>query len=167
MKIFIDMDGVIADMIVHIDTFFPRRISLDTEEVWWKYYGNILHNVPFNADFWANIPKTPEADELMALAEDFGEVCVHTSFMEKEGCIEGKVRWMKRWYPNVPFFVGSPGVKHFLSHTNSVLVDDKTSNVTEFLAEGGHAFLWPTPWNQMDINVDRVELFNLFIRGIR
>lgn len=167
MKIFIDMDGVIADMVGYIDYFFSRKVSLHSEVDWWTYYGNILYNVPWSDQFWADIPKTPEADELMALAADFGDVCVHTSFMRKKGCVEGKIAWMQRWFPDVPFLVGSSGVKHFLSHTNSVLVDDKTSNVTEFHAEGGHAFLWPTPWNQMDTNVDRVELFNLFMRGIR
>lgn len=156
MKIFLDLDGVLADFVGHVDAILggpPRGVTWGrTEEDWWAAYGEALHKSCFGQRFWETIPLTSEAMEIVAAAKQYGELCILTAFGNFEGCIAGKQAWAQQYFPEIPLVMGNAGSKHFLSHSRAVLIDDKTSNVVEFRREGGSAFLFPRPWNLQHSN---------------
>lgn len=60
----------------------------------------------------------------------------------------GKLKWIKRYAPEwmQRQYVITPR-KACCANENSLLIDDKESNVIDFIETGGHAVLVPRPWN--------------------
>lgn len=167
MRVFLDMDGVVADfmggaMVLHGKPFpyddpanrgdhgwgFDQSWGLPQAEFW----------APMGYSFWADLPKTREADavvQLLSTAFGPNNVCFLTSPCHTPGCVEGKRDWVRRYYPQLPilFSVASPDLdalppKQFLAHNKSLLIDDHTPNVWSFREAGGVAYLFPRPWNR-------------------
>lgn len=102
-------------------------------------------------DFWANMHWTPDGKEILALVEETfspENVCLLSSPTRNKGCMGGKLEWLEKHMPQYSrrFFFGT--AKHFAARPNAVLVDDKNENVDLFTQHGGHAFLYPRPWNR-------------------
>lgn len=161
-KVFLDMDGVIADFIgalckVHgRETPYTKPESLgkfDTEKLWGisdkEFWAPVAEN---SLEFWEGIDKTPEADELVKLAVvEFGieNVCILTAPSKDAGSVPGKQEWIKRYYPcfSKRMIFATASAKQFCAGPGKFLIDDKDSNVDEFDDAGGTGILVPRPWN--------------------
>lgn len=155
--IFLDLDGVLADFVGGICLAHSRpnpfldpanagRYQVD--EIWgmapaefWK---------PCDESFWAFLEPTPEAEMIVELADRLvGEenVCVLTAPSENPGCVPGKLRWLDRHFGIGRDRVLFGSCKHFCAAPHAVLVDDHLGNAERFWMFGGHAVLYPRPWN--------------------
>lgn len=153
---YLDLDGVLADFtagaialhklpITHKDVNawdFHHKLGFvgDDEKKFWE---------PMGYDFWANLPKTEEHDEVLKIVEEaFGErVVIATSPAATPGCTEGKIAWIKKHLPkyNHRFVVGAS--KHLMAGYGKVLIDDYEVNAQRFLEHGGSTILFPRLYN--------------------
>jgi 5'(3')-deoxyribonucleotidase len=158
-KVLVDMDGVVADWNTGVMRLF------DVPNVWdnpnetdynaWKREIPGLYDRIANeggVEFWRYLPKTPEADGLMAfLEEHFGQeniaFCTSPVKTGIEDCVRGKMEWIEHFYPKYKRQVMITPVKHFAAHHRAVLIDDTSDKVYEFQRAGGNAIFMPRPWN--------------------
>lgn len=158
-KIFLDMDGVIADFVGgalrltnsadpyvqehnkgKFDVFSLLSPPMTETQFWSKT----------NYDFWRTLQKTKEADELVGLlTASFGgdAICVLTKPGPTFGCHDAKRDWLREHFPSLSDRLLCASAKHFCAHPSSILIDDNESNVRNFASAGGHAILFPRPWN--------------------
>ncbi len=113
----------------------------------------------FDEEFWANLPLTPEAEEIERCVRfNFGEenVCLLTSPSTgpTSACAAGKCRWIAKHFPRYSrrFLIGPP--KHFCAHPGAVLIDDSDHNCYKFREAGGKTVLVPRPWNRLSALAD-------------
>lgn len=156
-QILLDLDGVLVDLHpevlrLHGHVFDEARVpagewliskwvGLDEETVW-------KHPDLHSFDFWANLPKTPWFDELMAMVTAYFPVelqCILTK-SATTATAGGKQAWIERHLPKHHYLIG--GGKHFVASPNKILLDDADHNVDAFRAHGGQAILFPRRWNR-------------------
>lgn len=100
--------------------------------------------------FWASLDRTHECGEIFrTVLSYFGKenICFLSAPTREIGCMDGKRRWLREWFPGYEdqFLFGSR--KSFVAGPDAVLIDDHQENVESFIEHGGHAFLVPRPWN--------------------
>lgn len=156
MKILLDLDGVLVDLVKGLCDFVDKKlekipwppgsyncfkhIGIDPEEFWTK------QSTP---EFWANLPWMPDGKDIVNFLErKFGSknICLLTSPGNAES-VTGKIQWIEKHLPQYKrrYLIGPE--KHFCSHSNSLLIDDCNENVVKFRQEGGDAILVPRLWN--------------------
>lgn len=121
---------------------------------------------PLGKSFWANLKPTPYMTDIVnLLVKAYGgeNICLLTSPASTEGCIDGKMAWIREHLPAFrrQFLIGPS--KEFCAHANSLLVDDSEENVTKFRDAGGAAFLVPGPWNLGHCN-DPVQILKNYLK---
>lgn len=176
LKLLLDMDGVVADFRGATDKKFPETSlsqskyrSLRGDEAWdilglfdgtaQEFWGSL------DKDFWANLPKTREADEIFKLCSYYvgrENISFLTSPCLTDGCSDGKREWAYKHFPGVPIILtmsacdksGFPSYppKSWLAHPGAILIDDHTKNVMKWNKLGGIGFLVPRPWNRHWVN---------------
>lgn len=167
--IYLDMDGVVVDFTKAVlqyfnwplDTFIDnyeveRVIKISREEMLNCY--NSSH------DFWANMDKLPWADELFNWAtENSNKVMFLSKPSEHPVSYSGKATWLKTHYPGTDFALVTS--KSPNSKPGTLLVDDYYPNVVKFRRFGGHAAIFPRPWNcgLPDEGQDKIRLIKLDI----
>lgn len=155
----IDMDGLIADFARGVSKAHGRDYPYDDEQHLgnWDMFTiwNVGHReffAPCDEEFWANLDKFPEADEIVSLCEQkfgFENIAILSHPSYNPGCMPGKLRWLERHYPRLAdggFIFGKR--KKFCANPFTLLVDDYDKNVDDFRARHGNAFLFPRPWNR-------------------
>ncbi len=169
MRAFIDMDGVIADfhegVIQRFGVDRMRFIGCELPLPWdwvWSYLG--IKEPDFwrqiDESFWSELPKTAEADEVMSLVEArFGDqVYILSNPGPNPSAVAGKMRWIRRYYPQYEkrVLLGAP--KHACAAEGRLLIDDAEHNIDAFVEHGGHGLLVPRMWNRYH---DRVAIDEL------
>jgi len=108
-----------------------------TESEFWKALDTF--------DFWAHMPKTPHADDIVQACLDTGcEVYFCTSAAWGMSA-SGKEYWMRTNYPKIGHIMTRH--KHLLAREDRVLFDDWEVNVKKFETAGGNAVLVPAVHN--------------------
>lgn len=180
IKVFLDLDGIIADFTAgycelhKVENPFAADRTFRGDEAWdvIKQTGLTPEEfwAPMGRDFWAGLPKTEEADEIIEELDvrvGLENVCFLSTPCMTEGCEAGKRDWIRQHYPGIPalFSVtakGAPvGPKEFCAAPNAILIDDHTPNIQKWTEAGGIGFLFPRPWNQLHAwePLAMVELF--------
>lgn len=163
MKLFVDMDEVLADFragACKVHGWNPETIEEKTIQlgVWdmcaptgitpsqfWK---------PITAaswQFWAELDPLPWFDELLALLQPY-EWYVVSSPSYCPSCQYGKALWGTKYLGSKfvveRMFVNSS--KHlFAPNENAVLIDDRQENCYKFIDHGGDAILFPSVGNTL------------------
>ena len=152
MKIYLDVDGVLADFISASQRAHNRPLERPTQ---WHYYrGWGLSSDQFwgpineqGKAFWGGLDKLPWADEVVELCEMISGQrvtfltmpCAVRSYAELDR-IAGRKTWILRNYPGRESIIGEN--KPPYARRDRVLVDDHTKNVSEWREAGGHAILF-------------------------
>lgn len=149
-QILIDLDGVLTDFVagataVHralgteID---PTEYSLGLDDdAFWE---------PINAAeyaFWRDLPTLPWMDQLVFLASLYGEWSICTKPSNEPFCAAGKIMWLKKHFGSEFKRYTLAKHKYHLAKPGYVLIDDHDGNCARFNEHGGHAILFPQPWN--------------------
>lgn len=140
--IYLDMDGVVADFDAYAHSMLGHRSD---DGRWHKDKWARLRD---NPRMYRDLPKTAEADALVSYCRQFCKDKnynllfltavpknndVHWAFYDK-------VIWTQLYYPDIPVMFGPfSHDKHVHCTPGDVLIDDRTSNVTEWRAAGGVA----------------------------
>ena len=179
-KIFLDLDGVIADFTtgycgLHgIPNPFLTDSSFRGDEAWDVVSQTGLSSeefwAPMGREFWASLPKTEEADQIVEAIEatvGMDQTVFLTTPCLTEGCVEGKRDWVDEHYPGMPILFSSAGKgshvgpKDFCAGQGCILIDDHTPNVRNWTKAGGIGFLYPRPWNDLHPYED-LAIFDLW-----
>lgn len=157
-RILCDVDGVHADFVYGMckahnrpNPFLGKENAgkFNINEIW-EMSATEFWAPTTNKEWWANLPLMDGAKELVKFCEDkVGQenVCFLTSPTSGEGCIDGKIAWIKKHFPKYKrrFLIGP--VKYFCANPHSLLIDDYDKNFNEFRHYRGNAYLPPRPWN--------------------
>lgn len=155
MKLFLDMDGVIADFVTPTCELHKRPNPYLTGET--EYNMCKLFDVTYEdfirgmeMDFWVDLPKTPFADDVVDLVLskfDIDDICILTAPTDNAGCIPGKREWIIKHFPQLKNNMIFTGQKQFCAHGNALLIDDHDRNIELFKVNGGKTILFKQPWN--------------------
>ena len=151
--IFLDMDGVIVDFHRAVE----ERFGKVSNPLVWDFNYRKDFNMDFEQfwsscdnEFWENLEFTKEAKAiLLALWER--DLTKNVCLLSKPvpHAYQGKVDWIRRnmpqFYAKKQFLLGPD--KDWCAHPQALLIDDNYDHCKDFRAAGGHAFLFPRPWN--------------------
>ncbi|MGD9726515.1 MAG: hypothetical protein AB7L09_00585 [Nitrospira sp.] len=161
-RVLLDLDGVLVDFLggacrLHNKPYngYPHDPATQIEQRPWDIEPLFEMTAPqvwdpMGREFWANLEPLPHCHEYVEiLSRKFGEenICILTSPIRTDGCIDGKMDWIRRHLPQFSrrFLVGP--AKQFCASPRHVLVDDHAKNIEAFRDAGGHVFMVPAPWN--------------------
>lgn len=166
MKVFLDMDGVIADFTEGVNRVMGIEVCPYTNPENFGIYNHykVLGISPkvfwshLTSEFFENLKKTVDADEIVDYLERrFGRenICILSSPPSDPTTMVGKHKWLYKHFPQYgrQFFFGTK--KGFAAHKGSLLVDDADYNIKEFSEAGGQSILYPRPWNKAHGDADR------------
>ena len=134
-KIYVDMDGVLADFNHGFKHRKPKSIKKMWEEV-----GEM------GKDFWTNLKLMPGAKELWSYLEKYDPIILSAHPNPRNGekmikeAIKGKREWLvKHFDENVAkrAIIKTRAEKINLAKDNSILIDDLLINIIEFNKAGG------------------------------
>ena len=151
MKIFLDMDGVLADF----DTGFQQVTDLKPPDPWPKgvretylVYGvdeQWMWDQICKAGFYFGLPETPEFHEIMEAVEPY-DWYILSNPGESLFAWSEKAEWLDA-HGISPKKLILTKHKEFLAGTHNLLVDDYETNINSFRDAGGCVHLWGQPWN--------------------
>lgn len=172
----VDMDGLISDFARGISKAHGRPYpyddpantgNFDMDKIWGMTRQEFF--APCDHDFWANLEKFPEADEIVHTCLDrFG--VENVAILSDPGlhsgpAMTGKHEWLKQHFPMLAdggFLFGRR--KHVCANPFTLLIDDYDKNVETFRARHGNAFLLPRAWNKSNHEQhDAIGAFRRFI----
>jgi 5'(3')-deoxyribonucleotidase len=138
------MDGVVADF----DEYAARTLGLPPsngiypDETWYK--------LASNQRIYRDLIKTPYADELVEYCRNLANqrdwdlrfLTAVPKGNDMPWSFYDKVFWANRYYPDIPVFFG-PFSKDKYVHckTADILIDDRHSNIKEWIIAGGIGIL--------------------------
>lgn len=162
-KIYLDMDGVLADFVggslkAHGKSIPPKDVQWDfMKQVGFNGGGDPAFWGPIsNPDFWANLDVLPDGAELfryLAEAVKVENIGILSSGLCPGSC-DGKRAWLKKHFPELERTALFGTVKHMAAAPCKILVDDHEPNVEAFRNAKGKAFLVPRPWNSKAEHTD-------------
>ena len=166
MRIYLDIDGVLADFVgatAKLHDFDPAVVTQ------WDYYPLIgMKESTFwdgvrdaGKHFWKYIQPYGWMSELFDECRRRGQVTLLTAPPPRTDCraamVQGRIDWIHYWFGDDfrDYFVGCR--KELLAAPDTVLIDDSDSNCLKFAAAGGRTILFPQPWNNNRAISERVR----------
>lgn len=169
-KIFVDLDGVIADFFSAIRVRFDLPADFCTEgrgfiptfEQW-----NSIETV----EFWQSVMPMEDANEILTVCEDLVghfRVRILTSISPQLRPVlaQRKLEWIRHWFPNFLYSTIVTGDKSAFAEPTNLLIDDWEYQVLKFRNLGGKAILLPRPWNS-EYNMAEWDVVQTLIARIK
>ena len=137
-KIFCDMDGVIVDFEKGYKEL-PNALELDgtyhsTPEFW-----EPINNA--GVEFWENLEWMPDGKRLWSYIEEYYPIILSSPSRRGFGSREGKKKWVDRELTGTPLVLEYSYNKQKYSNKNSILIDDRKSNIDQWIEKGGIGIL--------------------------
>ena len=146
--LYIDMDGVVADWDTGCELILGVRRPGKEQNEDGRWSHEQWLKIRDTQRFFRNLPKMHLADELVDLARRFrDERNYDVRFLtaiprgnDAPWSFQDKVDWVRDYYPDIPVFFGpfSHDKKHHCK-PNDILVDDRLSNIDDWLEAKGRA----------------------------
>lgn len=160
--ILLDMDGVLVDFVGDACAVLGVDPSVAKS---WNFFNDLGMSEPefwsridkVGESFWAGVSEHEWCDELLELANSFGNVVISSAPSRSPYSSSGKVRWLKNKFGEGfrDFMLGKH--KHLMANANTILIDDNDDNVAKFSRNGGHGILFPQRWNLNARKQDRIQ----------
>lgn len=159
MIVFLDMDGVLVDFVEGTYRAFGKKYHCDDlpRPMEWNYFKDWgLYFQEFDAactaDFWAGLRWMHDGKEILSMIEEKfvkENIFLLTTPMPNPGSGTGKMQWVQRHLPEYSKrLIISSAPKHLFASRDTLLIDDKDSNIGDFYGCGGNSILVPRPWNK-------------------
>lgn len=164
MKIFLDMDGVVADFVSgaieaaglplthdRVDRWNFFEPYMSAEEFWKRIHDTY--------EFWAGLDPYPWAQELVDLCKQYGEVIFLSDSSHDDDAPSGKVKWLRRHgflnEDSSNYMLGRH--KELLCFRDHVLIDDSPANCSKW----GNNILFPQKWNGLTVGDRLIHVWNV------
>lgn len=139
MTVYVDMDGVLADLFNHAGSIHDvDHYSNMTKDQWEEFFKNS------NAyELFKNLPAFPTANKLLQMVKDFaGGYTILSSPLsfDKEGSIKGKREWLKKHIhvsPDNIIFEHDKAKYATANGKPNILIDDYGVNIRAWGSAGG------------------------------
>lgn len=148
MKIYLDMDDVVADWHVAAQEFLQMRWDKENERIPQEDWNKLKKN----SRFYLDLPLKEGAGELVAWAQHYCLIHPGTELRfltalphdnSMPWAAQDKVWWAHRHFPGVPVFFGPYSHdKHNHAQRGDLLIDDRYSNCREWVDAGGIAHVY-------------------------
>lgn len=148
MRVFVDMDGVLADFEAKkrkhfsnsgLDIFEdPFNCHKEHEKIFWA---TIREKYP---DWFLELPVCPGAKKLMEYLRPYNPViltAIPRLEMEVWRVVYQKQEWGYRYFPNVPMICCLTRHKKDYAIPQSVLIDDRENTIDSWIKKGGSGIL--------------------------
>lgn len=138
-KIYCDLDGVLTDFIRGYYELTGIDISgqfHDSENFW-----EPINNAGY--DFWINLKWTKDGRKLWNYIKKYNPEILSSPSRQNDSRV-AKHDWVKRELPGVHLILRSPNHKKEFADKNSILIDDRTSNIKSWNEAGGIGILHTT-----------------------
>jgi len=148
-KLFIDLDGVLCDLVEGICKYYNVKNPYDSE----KYNNNYNYCEVFNKpnlfneldyNFWINLEKTKEFNNIIEISLNYDSYILSKAVNSE--CIKGKYDWISKHLPHMIDKSVLTAAKDACSNNDSVLLDDCNENIENFVIKG-KGYLVPRKWN--------------------
>jgi 5'(3')-deoxyribonucleotidase len=168
-RVYLDMDGVLVDFLggLHKALGLPFDINCYPYELGkWDMledtgYPFSIVNAMCTEDFWAGLKWMHDGLDILNVVLSYfsaSDVYLLSSPMLSSGSWTGKFKWVKQ---NIPGFerrlivTGAP--KSIFATPNSLLIDDRPTNIFNFEAAGGKTIIVPRPWGCYDDSITAID----------
>ena len=138
MIIYLDLDGVITDF----DKAFESLGQGTPEEVHKRGGDSFFYALVGGAglDFWSKMEWTPDGKLLWNFLKPYHPIILSAPINNFDS-INGKKIWVKRNLGNVQLILKKSKEKKELATPNSILIDDRPSNIQSWKEHGGIGIL--------------------------
>ncbi len=147
--VYFDMDGVLVDFVGGCEKLFGKKHDGDfhfysswgiTQDEFWETICNC-------ENFWADLEPYDWMDEILDLPSLDVEVKIASHPCRDPDCWGQKARWVDEHFGRAWEMLHLCGDKSRLADEHSLLIDDNQTIIDKWRAAGGHAILFPQPWN--------------------
>lgn len=135
-KVFCDLDGVLVD-------FIKGYYDLTGYDMTGQHRTDPNFYEPINAagySFWINLEWMKDGKKLWKYIEKYDPMLLSAP-TKKDDSRVGKMDWVKRELPSTKLILRSPGNKKEFASSTSILIDDLSSNVEQWIEAGGIGIL--------------------------
>lgn len=133
--IYFDMDGVLVDFYKS-----ASKIKAPSKNQFWKQVAKK------GIEFWTEMEEIPEIRKLVELYKEEGKeisVLSKLPITDTGNAFIGKSLWLHKHYPNVfHTIILTTGNKSQFCKPGDVLIDDKESNIDDWVKHGGIGSLY-------------------------
>jgi len=138
-KIYCDMDGVLCDFDKRFKEFSDdippgKYASKFGIKIFWK----LIHKQ--GVGFWVGIPWMPDGEQLWNYIKPFNPSLLSAPSMEESSRL-GKRLWVRNNIPGTKLILRQAEQKQEFANPNSILIDDRPSNIEQWRAKGGIGIL--------------------------
>lgn len=156
--VYLDMDGVLVDFhkgvhIVFDQPYNYQHKSLYDYDFWsdWDGISREQINEKCTTSFWQNLNWMHDGHDILRLITTVvkpEQIYLLTTPMPNPESATGKTLWVEKHMPEYKKrLIITQAPKHMFAKSDTLLIDDKTENVDDFIEAGGYGLLVPRPWN--------------------
>ncbi len=144
-KIFLDMDGVIADFdkgVSHIFGQSPDSVIASLGNMnFWKQLNDIDH-------FWLYLKPMSDSGELWNYIKSYDVTLLTTPVSFVKTCKQDKKAWAEKYLGNIDVIFSAHKEKY--AEPNTILIDDREDNIRKFNEAGGIGILHTSAKNTIE-----------------
>jgi len=135
-EIYCDLDGVLVNFIKGYYELTGRDITgaFHTDAKFWEPIDKA------GVNFWFNLEWTPDGKELWDYIKKYNPKLLSSPSRQVDSRI-GKAKWVEKELPGVHLILRSAEKKQEFADPNSILIDDRESNIEQWRQSGGIAIL--------------------------
>lgn len=152
-KIYCDMDGVLVDF----EKGYYELTGLDIAGEWHTTpeFWNPINEM--GEKFWINLDWMKDGKRLWKYIEEYYPVLLSSPSRNGYGSRKGKDTWVKRELPGVPLLLEYSKNKKKHAKPNSILIDDRESNINDWIESGGIGILH----KDFDTTIESLQKYGL------
>mgnify|MGYP003638421422 FL=1 len=137
-KIYCDMDGVLTDFESRFEHFTGMHPQAYEKEKGLAAFWHLI-DVEVGVKFWIGMPWMPQGEQLWNFISPYRPDLLTSPSRDNNSRL-GKNLWVKNnLNPKPKVIFAYSKVKQRYANENSILIDDKPSNINEWTAKGGIA----------------------------
>lgn len=153
-KIYCDMDGVLCDFDRRFDQFGGMSPKEYESKYGTKKFWDLINKV--GEQYWSKMSWMPEGKKLWNYIAKYNPILLSAPSLDYSSRY-GKKLWVKENLPGTKLILAKRENKQDYANKNSILIDDRTDNVNEWVAAGGIGILY-TSTNQTINELKRLGL---------
>ena len=133
-KFYCDMDGVLVN-------FIKGYLELSGRDIFGQYHTDKRFWEPIDkagVEYWINLEWTPDGKELWDYIKKYNPELLSSPSIQNDSRV-GKAKWVERELPGVHLILRSAKRKQEFAAPDTILIDDRDSNIEQWAAAGGIA----------------------------
>jgi len=152
-KIYCDMDGVLVDFDKGYQTLTGKEthhVDVQGKSEFWDAFRSGLENKKMQEkDYWANLQWMPDGKELWDHIKQYKPTLLSAPSRDPQSRW-GKRIWVKKNIPGTPLILAYAPSKKNYANKDSILIDDRISNISDWNAAGGIGILHTSTATTLD-----------------